>query len=152
MAVSLNDLPPRVRDQVAKKMLEEKKIATSAAPPRDDRGKYGNRKAVRVMADGRVLSFDSQKEARRYDELIVMLQAGVICDLRLQHEFALQEPFTTPDGFRVRAIRYRADFTYKTADGRFVVEDVKSRATKTKEYELKRKLMRERHGILIKEV
>lgn len=152
MAVSLNDLPPRVRDQVAKKMLEEKRAANGRPYEAEGKTKYGNRKAVRVMADGRVLSFDSQKEARRYDELIVMLQAGAICDLKLQHEFTLQEPFTTPDGFRVRAIRYRADFTYKTADGRFVVEDVKSRATKTKEYELKRKLMRERHGILIKEV
>ena len=63
----------------------------------------------------------------------------------------------------MRAIRYRADFTYRKIrddpweeyDGSFwtlVVEDVKSRATRTKEYVMKRKLMKERFNIDIQEV
>lgn len=70
--------------------------------------KYGNKKAVR---NG--ITFDSQKEAARYDQLMLRLCAGEIRDLKLQPEFTLQEAFTTPLGERVRAIKYRADFAYE---------------------------------------
>lgn len=103
--------------------------------------KYGNKKTVR---NG--ITFDSQKEAARYDALMLLLAAGEIKDLRLQPEFTLQEAFTTPDGERVLAVRYRADFSYKRrvkegVDTRWerVVEDVKG--FRTKDYEIKRKLM-----------
>ena len=103
--------------------------------------KYGNKKTVR---NG--ITFDSQKEAARYDALMLLLAAGEIKDLKLQPEFTLQEAFTTPQGERVRAVRYRADFSYRRrvkegADTRWerVVEDVKG--FRTKDYELKRKLM-----------
>lgn len=103
--------------------------------------KYGNKKTVR---NG--ITFDSQKEAARYDALMLLQAAGEIKDLRLQPEFTLQEAFTTPDGERVRAVRYRADFSYRRrvkegVDTRWerVVEDVKG--FRTKDYELKRKLM-----------
>lgn len=56
-------------------------------------------------------------------------------------------------GRRVRAIRYRADFTYhEGAKGVQVVEDVKSRATRTREYAVKKKLLKDRFGIDITEV
>ena len=64
----------------------------------------------------------------------------------------LQEAYTDLEGRRVRAIRYRADFTYRERDGRLVVEDVKSKPTRTREYLIKRKLMKERRGIDITEV
>lgn len=103
--------------------------------------KYNNVKAVRGC-----IKFDSQKEARRYDELMLMLRAGLIKDLRLQPEFTLQEAFKTTEGEAVRAVRYRADFQYYKAvkDGaetrwERVVEDVKG--ARTKDYEIKRKLM-----------
>ena len=63
--------------------------------------KYGNKKAVR---NG--ITFDSQKEAARYDQLMLRLCAGEIRDLKLQPEFTLQEAFTTPLGECVRAIKY----------------------------------------------
>ena len=103
----------------------------------------------------------SKKEARRYDELMAMLRAGQIRDLKLQPQFTIQEAYTTPEGQRVRAIRYQADFSYKrptepdcTGEVHWlrVVEDVKSRATKTRVYEIKKKLMREKLGIEIQEV
>lgn len=107
------------------------------------------------------MKFDSKKEARRYDELMAMLRAGQIRDLKLQPQFTIQEAYTTPEGQRVRAIRYQADFSYMRPTepdcaGEIhwlrVVEDVKSRATKTRVYEIKKKLMREKLGIEIQEV
>ena len=68
-----------------------------------------------------------------------MLQAGLIRELRLQQDFTLQEAYTTPDGRRIRAIRYCADFCYerKTQTGwEKIVEDVKSRATRTQKLSL----------------
>lgn len=103
--------------------------------------KYHNRK---VTVNG--ITFDSQKEADRYLELMLLQKAGQIDRLKLQTEFTLQEAFTTPDGEKVKAIRYRADFTYrkKMRDGAdtywvSVVEDVKG--YRTKEYQQKRKMM-----------
>lgn len=114
------------------------------------------------------IRFDSKKEAARYDELMVMLRAGAIRDLRLQQEFTLQEKYVTATGELVRAIRYVADFTYerKTSQQSFlpdgslhsivmwekVVEDVKSPATITPVYKIKRKMMQDRFGITVAEV
>ena len=44
--------------------------------PRRAASKYHNRKAARITAAGNILEFDSQKEARRYDELALLLAAG----------------------------------------------------------------------------
>ena len=103
--------------------------------------KYGNRKTV---CNG--ITFDSAKEAARYGELLLMLRAGAIKELRLQPEFTLQEAFTTPEGEKIRAMRYRADFSYlrRVKEGpdirwESVIEDVKG--YRTKEYEQKKKLM-----------
>lgn len=111
--------------------------------------KYRNKKTV---VNG--IAFDSKAEAARYQELMLMREAGGITDLRLQPEFTLQPAFITPEGETVRAIRYRADFSYRRVSekgiaGALTVEDVKGR--KTKDYEIKRKLM-EGLGIHITEV
>ena len=122
----------------------------NAAEEKTTRSKYGNVKTERAA-----IRFDSKKEAARFDQLMVMQAAGQIKDLRLQVEFTLQPAYTTTDGERVRAIRYLADFTYLRRDGdtwEYVVEDVKSRATKTKVYEMKKKMMVERLGLTITEI
>lgn len=108
------------------------------------------------------IRFDSKKEARRFESLLLMLKAGQIRGLRLQQDFTLQEAYTDPEtGERVRAIRYKADFAYDRAaapdqNGTVcwipVVEDVKSRPTRTKDYIIKKKLMQDRLGITIQEV
>lgn len=157
MAINVSDLPPKYQAQAMKKYMEQQQRrgpAPPAAPPQDPaKGtKYHNTPTERVTASGAVIRFDSQKEARRYDHLILRQQAGEIRDLRLQVDFTLQEAYTDQEGRRIRAIRYRADFTYKERDGRLVVEDVKSRPTRTREYLIKRKLMKDRHGIEITEV
>lgn len=143
-SLSLSDLPPKYQDQAVRQLqaqMQRKSEALERVP------KYRNQKTER-----KGISFDSKKESRRYDELMLMLQAGEISDLRLQQDFTLQEAYTTPDGERVRAIRYRADFAYQRKNGEYIVEDVKSKATRTRVYLMKRKMMLERLGIRIREV
>ena len=101
------------------------------------------------MVDG--ITFDSAKEANRYAELRLLEKAGQIFNLQRQVPFVLI-PKQVRDGKTVeRPVVYKADFTY-TENGEEVVEDVKSPATKTKEYILKRKLLLWQYGIQIREV
>lgn len=148
MAMRLEDLPPQAREQVTRKMLK----AGTKPPAGDKDSKYHNRKDTRTMPDGAVITFDSMKEARRFDELLLLRKAGHIRDLRLQVEFTLREAYTTAEGYRVRAIRYKADFTYLDESGNLIVEDAKTRPTKTKEYAIKKKLMLEKFNLQIREV
>ena len=119
----------------------------------DKPGKYHSRKCtVTLPESGKQITFDSEREARRFGELRMLLRCGQIQDLRLQVNFTLQEGYTTADGERVRPIVYRADFAYqeRTSDGwRPVVEDVKG--VRTKEYNMKRKMMLEKFGVKIRE-
>ena len=167
MTVDVKDLPPAYQAQALRKLMEQERkkgrgpIPSPAASTPQPASKYHNKPTERVTASGAVLHFDSQKEARRYDELSTLERVGEIRELRMQVDFTLQEAYTDGEGRRVRAIRYRADFTYvqvKETIGEYtfrdqlVVEDVKSRATRTKEYIMKRKLMKERFNIDIQEV
>lgn len=156
MAINISDLPPKYQAQVAKKYMEQQArrgLVPSAAAVQDRKvNKYRNTPTTRVTQSGAVIRFDSQKEARRYDYLIERERRGEIRELRLQVDFTLQEAYTDAEGRRVRAIRYRADFTYYGAQGQKVVEDVKSRATRTREYAVKKKLLKDRFGIDITEV
>ncbi|HUX16759.1 MAG TPA: DUF1064 domain-containing protein [Phycisphaerae bacterium] len=113
---------------------------------RPKRRKYGNEP---VYVDGR--RFDSKAEARRYEELLRLKAAGEIL------WFCLQPTFRLPGG-----IEYRADFIVcrraRAEDDALgptvcVVEDVKGgKATRTKEYRLKKRLMQDKYGIEIVEV
>ena len=119
--------------------------------------KYRNKPAARAMPGGKTRVFDSQAEARRYDQLALMLAAGEIADLRMQEQFTLQEAYIDERGNRVGAVRYVADFTYRPVledgkKGEKIVEDVKRPATRTDKYKIKKKLLRERFGIDIREV
>ena len=134
-------------------------------------GKPNKYRNVETAVDG--IRFQSIKEARRFEYLRMAAELGVIEDLRLQVDFTLQEGYKTAKGERIRAIRYVADFTYRVksagydhshllqaADleywrglwpGALVIEDTKSRGTRTKEYKIKRKLMADK-GHEIREV
>ena len=107
------------------------------------KSKYYNKK---VTYDGE--KFDSIKEARRYQELKLLLRAGAISDLRLQVPYELI-PAQYINGKCVeRAVKYIADFVY-TENGKEVVEDAKGVRTDT--YKIKKKLMLYVHGIRLKE-
>ena len=122
--------------------------------------KYFNRK---ITANG--VTYDSQKEYKRFCELSLLQKAGAITDLQRQVKFVLipaqyetyerygKNGKRLKDGQRCieKECSYYADFVYKE-NGKTIVEDTKSKATKTTEYIIKRKLMLYIHGIQIKEV
>ena len=115
--------------------------------PLFQQSKYGNRK---TEVDGIV--FDSKHEAHRWIELKYMERAGLISDLKRQVRFELLPcQYDEQDKVVERSITYIADFVYME-NGKKVVEDAKSSATKTDVYKIKKKLMLWRHGIRIKEV
>lgn len=119
--------------------------------------KFHNRPTERIMPNGKVRTFDSAREASRYDELVLMLKANAIRDLRIQPQFTLKESFITPEGDLSGKVVYIADFSYearkKDDAWHFVVEDVKSERTrKNKDYRIKAKLMQENRGITVQEV
>ena len=99
--------------------------------------KYRNK---RVEVDGIV--FDSKAEARRYGELKLMREGGLIHNLRTHPRYVLLEPFTVK-GIRYRGVTYEADFSY-TENGVEVVEDVKGKPTQV--YLLKKKMFLDRYG------
>ena len=107
------------------------------------RNKYGNRKSG---------GFDSQKERRRYRELMMLYKAGKIGGIDAQVPFVLIPAQRDKSGRVIeRAVKYVADFTYIDMDtGQYVVEDVKG--FRTKDYIIKRKLMLWVHHIRIREV
>lgn len=122
------------------------------------RNKYHNHK---IIIDG--VTFQSRKEARRWEELKIMEKAGMIHGLERQKKFVLIPAQREPDtvgkrGGRIkgkvieRECAYIADFCYYTQDGEYVVEDVKSEATKTEQYKIKKKLLLYVHHIRIREV
>ena len=105
--------------------------------------KYHSRKVVK---DG--ITFDSAKEARRFAELSLLERAGAIAGLQRQVRFELIPSQRVGGKVVERPVTYIADFVYREG-GETVVEDVKG--FRTKEYELKKKLMAGR-GIHVVEV
>ena len=114
------------------------------------------------------IKFDSMKEARRYQELLLLERAGAIHDLQRQVKFELipaqYEEIPTGEFYKrgdrkgqpkmkrvcvEESVNYIADFVYHE-NGVKVVEDTKG--VKTKDYIIKRKLMLWVHKIKIKEV
>ena len=109
---------------------------------------------------------DSRKEARRCDELHLLLMAGEISDLQIQRKYILIPAIRESTGqYYTRGAKkgqekpgkvieqecsYVADFDYITKDGSHVVEDTKG--MKTKDYIIKRKLMLWVHKVRIVEV
>ena len=127
--------------------------------------KYHNEK---ITKDG--MTFDSVKEYRRFCELLLLEKAGAITDLKRQIPFELipaqYEEIPTGQFYKrgeragqqkvkrvciENSVVYNADFVY-TENGETVVEDTKSKATKTKDYIIKRKLLLWKYGIKIREL
>lgn len=122
--------------------------------------KYGSKK---TEVDG--VTFDSKKEAKRYQELRILEKAGEIKNLQRQVKFLIlpeqrevsaeiyksgpRKGQLKPGKLLERSIEYVADFVY-TQDGQTIVEDTKG--FRTKDYIIKRKLMLWVHGIRIREI
>lgn len=99
------------------------------------------------MVDG--ITFDSAKEARRWQQLRLDERAGHIYDLQRQVPFAITS--ANRAGERKVVAKYFADFTYwrnqPDGDALYVVEDTKG--VQTDVFKLKRKLVEHEHGIEI---
>ena len=92
--------------------------------------------------------FDSKREYRRWKELQLMEKAGEISSLKRQVPFELV--CAHPPEFK-RPIKYIADFVYiDERSSHVVVEDAKG--MKTPAYNIKKRLMFEKYGIMIQEV
>lgn len=109
------------------------------------KNKYG---AKRTIAHG--ITFDSKAEADRYCELRLLERAGEITNLELQPRYPL-----IVEG--VNCGEYRGDFIYFTRPtnskrGEHILEDVKSKVTKTKLYQLKKKLVAALYKVQIVEI
>lgn len=95
--------------------------------------------------------FDSRKEERRYNELLLLQRAGRISNLRRQVPIELIPSQYIDGKCAERAVKYVADFVY-CEGGQTVVEDVKSAITrKNKDYIIKRKLLLFVHHIRLRE-
>lgn len=113
------------------------------------RAKYGNTK---VEVDGYV--FDSKKEAAHFQTLKMRLRAGQIDALEVHPQFEIYLDLPAPRG-RVHIAWYSADFRWWTQGphgAELHVEDVKSTATKTEAYRLRKKLVEAIYQIEITEI
>lgn len=80
---SIADMPPKMREQIQGKLMDQirqkKAVAVAAGPeaPAATGSKYHNEKAE---VDG--IKFDSRKEARRFCQLKLAMELGVIEDVK----------------------------------------------------------------------
>lgn len=133
MRLTMKQLSPSLRQQAIDK-LGEKALA------KFKKSKYGNR---RTMVDGAV--FDSAKEARRWQELVLLERAGKITDLERQVAYSLEV-----NG--VEICTYIADFRYRQGK-KLIVEDVKGwkRGLAYRVFKMKSALMKALHRINVLE-
>jgi hypothetical protein len=90
------------------------------------------------------LRFSSRAEAKRYGELLLLERAGAITNIVCQPVVPL-----IINGMIIG--RYIGDFSYNQ-DSALIIEDVKSPATRTPLYRLKKKLVKALHNIDIVEI
>lgn len=96
---------------------------------------------VPTVIDG--IRFDSQAEARRYGELVLLWKACAISSLVVHPMYKLADKARDPrTGKALRAIWYKGDFEY-VEQGRRVVEDVKG--VETPVFKIKRHLFVEKY-------
>ena len=176
--ISLSDLPEPYRRQAEQKLIQEmqrravlkpKAETTKPGKPRKN-GKPSKPPKLRNQKVTRGdKTFDSKREADRYDELAMMEKQGIICNLEWQKEYLLiPAQYKTVEqygksGNRIkdkkvlleRKVTYVADFVYEK-DGETIVEDSKGYRNPSSapyaKFVLKRKLMLWVHGIKITEV
>ncbi len=131
----------------AAKMGRRQPVVTSAWAEKAKRSKYGAKKTV---VDN--ITFDSAKEANRYGILKMLASAGKVETLEVQPVFSID--VRVPDSNAlVHICDYIADFRYYLPyGGGCVIEDVKSKATATPLYKLKRKLVEALYDIEITEI
>ena len=104
---------------------------------------YQKYHAETVIING--IKFSSKLEGERYKQLLLLRQAGEICDLCLQFEFQIFHGCINPDtGEKDKSSFYLADFVYLDINKRqWIAEDTKG--IETPEFKLKWKLVKQQY-------
>jgi hypothetical protein len=97
------------------------------------KNKFGNKK---TLYDG--IKFDSKYEQKRYIDLKILENAGVITNLERQFKIQLQPAFKHK-GKTIQAIHYIADFIYEE-NGVIIIEDAKGFETEV--FKIKAKMLK----------
>lgn len=104
-----------------------------------------------LIGHGKIIEkYDSEKEYRRWKDLILLERSRRIHDLKRQMALEIQPSFVY-QGKRIQAITYVADFHYVDEDGCITIEDVKAydealgKFRTTKDFDLKWKLLKYRY-------
>jgi hypothetical protein len=119
---------------MSKRETLEKKSLKMGIQHNFKKNKYNAKKTER---DG--FRFDSQKEARRYDKLMLLKESGEVLF------FLRQCPFHLPGN-----VTYRVDFIVFWVDGHVSIEDVKG--MRTPQYVLKKKMVESLYPVTIEEL
>jgi len=102
---------------------------------------YSKYRNIITEVDG--IKFRSKKEAKRYCELSLLKKHGHIIDFKMQVPYVI----ASANG---KTKKYYADFVVTWGTHTTTVEDCKG--VKTDLYELKKMLMKEKHGIDVVEI
>ena len=104
----------------------------------------------KTIVDG--IKFDSEIEAKRWQQLKTLESVGQIGNLRRQVKYVLIPSQRINGKVAERECSYKADFCYFRR-GELVVEEVKGyrKGATYNIFVIKRKLMLEKHGIRVKE-
>jgi hypothetical protein len=152
-SIDFKDLPLKYQQQALRQVQEQerkKKNRLANASPTNTTQTKPQKYRNHDVTGANGIKFKSKAEEKRYHQLMQMMELGQISDLKLQPQFTLLEGYTKPTGEKVRRMRYTADYSY-VLDGKLVVEDVKSRPTRTKDYLMRKKLMLDKYGITVQE-
>ena len=138
-------------DHYTKKQLQDMGYKIGAPPvdePPKKKSKYRNEPTF--VEDQR---FDSKREAKHWQDLLLMKRKGLITQLERQVSYSFMvngRLLRWPSG---RLCQYDADMTYYDENGVFCVVDVKSKITmQNPVYKLKKMLMLHVNGVEIIEV
>lgn len=137
---------------------EEQKSPRSSKPSRTKQQKKCSISPSNYVEPAMRTMLQNPAKAKRYEELLQWLDHDSIRNLKIQPEFTVQESFIDPNGQRVPAIRYTADFSYeKKSVGisslvwTLVVEEVKDRIEQIPQKTVQEQAA-EKYGIKITEV
>jgi len=133
---------------------EQNGFVRSLRPPVTNATPENKYHAIPIHVDG--VRFASKKEAARFLELQCWQKAGQIADLEVHPVYPLHvmELWRSGSPIVVTTVgKFTADFQYLNMQtGEIVVEDVKSNATRTEAYRLRKRLVEAIHGITVTEV
>lgn len=134
--------------EMYRRMGHKNPVQAACGPGGFTTNKYGVAPKDERTVDNIV--FASKREAWRYRELKVQLDAGLISDLKLQPKFEIHPAYVFPGCLRrIKAIHYIGDFQY-IRDGQTIIEDVKG--VETRAFLDKAKMFRARYPDLTLEV